>query len=91
MNARSRSAPVTTAVQLDRAMNALTAPAAIVVNAPIESRVSFIGSVNDMSPAAATYSGHNDRSRTPATTAAANHTINPATTPKICFPIGTGS
>ena len=58
---------MTTAVQLDRPMRAVTAPAAIVVNAPIESRVSFIGNVNDMSPDAATYSGHTDRNRTPAT------------------------
>jgi hypothetical protein len=54
MNIRSRTAPVTTAVLLDRAMRAVTVPAATVVKAPIESRVSFIGNVNDMSPAAAT-------------------------------------
>jgi hypothetical protein len=91
MKNRSRSAPVATAVQLDRPMRAVTAPAAIVANAPIDSRVSFIGNVNDRSPDAAMYSGHNDRNRTPATTAAANHTINPTTTPRICFLIGTGS
>jgi hypothetical protein len=88
MKTRSRSAPVTAAVRLDRPIRAVTAPATIVANAPMESRVSFIGNVNDMSPDAATYSGHTDRNTTPATTAAANHTINPATTPAIRFPIG---
>ena len=66
MKIRSRSAPVTAAIQLDRPMRAVTAPAANVVKAPIENRVSFIGNANDMSPDAATYSGHNDRNRTPA-------------------------
>ena len=41
---------MTAAIQLDRPMRAVTAPAANVVNAPIESRLSFIGNVNDMSP-----------------------------------------